>query len=574
MYKKQIRMRRREYTRQFFKGNWGLFFLSILRTIFLTVSNLMISWVMQLLIDVSTGSENTWSLGQVAVISVGALMALLVTFWLAYISTPKFVSRAIGQYKNYVFEKLSHKSIAALTGENTSLYISALSNDANTIETEYLCNIFNVVADVMLFVGALTMMLCYSPLLTAVSIALSLLPVVASILAGNRVAEAEKTVSRKNESYMSTLKDSLTGFSVVKSFRAEAAMCRLFAQQVKAVADAGCKRRKISTIVQALGMVAGCIAQIGVFLIGAWLAASGKGISAGVVIVFVQLMNYVISPIGTVPQYLAQWKAANALIDKLADALDRNVRDEGVPVDSQLREGIAVKNVSFSYEGEKEVLHNISTCFEAGKRYAVVGASGSGKSTLLNLLMAGHSDYDGEILIDGQELRSIGSNSLYELMSIVQQNVFVFNASIRDNITMFHDFPEEEVNQAIRLSGLSELIEKKGEDYLCGENGSGLSGGEKQRISIARTLLRRSSVLLVDEATAALDAQTAFQVMDSILALEGLTRIVVTHALDENLLRRYDCILTMKNGMLYESGTFDELMAKKGYFYSLYTVSQ
>ena len=574
MNNKQIRMRRREYTRQFFKGNWGLFFLSILRTIFLTVSNLMISWVMQLLIDVSTGSEDTWSLGQVAVIAVGALMALLVTFWLAYISTPKFVSQAIGQYKNYVFEKLSRKSIAAFSGENTSLYISALSNDANTIETEYLCNIFNVVADVMLFVGALTMMLCYSPLLTAVSIALSLLPVVASILAGNRVAEAEKTVSRKNESYMSTLKDSLTGFSVVKSFRAEAAMCRLFSQQVKAVADAGCKRRKISTIVQALGMVAGCIAQIGVFLIGAWLAASGKGISAGVVIVFVQLMNYVISPISTVPQYLAQWKAANALIDKLADALDRNVRDEGVPVDSQLREGIAVKNVSFSYEGEKEVLHSISTCFEAGKRYAIVGASGSGKSTLLNLLMAGHSDYDGEILIDGQELRSIGSNSLYELMSIVQQNVFVFNASIRDNITMFHDFPEEEVNQAIRLSGLSELIEKKGEDYLCGENGSGLSGGEKQRISIARTLLRRSSVLLVDEATAALDAQTAFQVMDSILALEGLTRIVVTHALDENLLRRYDCILTMKNGMLYESGTFDELMEKKGYFYSLYTVSQ
>ena len=567
MNNKQIRMRRREYTRQFFKGNWGLFFLSILRTIFLTVSNLMISWVMQLLIDI-------WSLGQVAVIAVGALMALLVTFWLAYISTPKFVSQAIGQYKNYVFEKMSRKSIAAFSGENTSLYISALSNDANTIETEYLCNIFNVVADVMLFVGALTMMLCYSPLLTAVSIALSLLPVVASILAGNRVAEAEKTVSRKNESYMSTLKDSLTGFSVVKSFRAEAAMCRLFSQQVKSVADAGCKRRKISTIVQALGMVAGCIAQIGVFLIGAWLAASGKGISAGVVIVFVQLMNYVISPIGTVPQYLAQWKAANALIDKLADALDRNVRDEGVPVDSQLREGIAVKNVSFSYEGEKEVLQSICTCFEAGKRYAIVGASGSGKSTLLNLLMAGHSDYDGEILIDGQELRSIGSNSLYELMSIVQQNVFVFNASIRDNITMFHDFPEEEVNQAIRLSGLSELIGKKGEDYLCGENGSGLSGGEKQRISIARTLLRRSSVLLVDEATAALDARTAFQVMDSILALEGLTRIVVTHALDENLLRRYDCILTMKNGMLYESGTFDELMEKKGYFYSLYTVSQ
>ena len=109
---------------------------------------------------------------------------------------------------------------------------------------------------------------------------------------------------------------------------------------------------------------------------------------------------------------------------------------------------------------------------------------------------------------------------------------------------------------------------------LCGENGSGLSGGEKQRISIARSLLKKSQVLLVDEATAALDAQTAFQVSNAILNLSGLTRIVITHALDETLLKQYDCVLTLKNGSIAESGSFDELMEKKGYFYSLYTISQ
>jgi ABC-type multidrug transport system fused ATPase/permease subunit len=139
---------------------------------------------------------------------------------------------------------------------------------------------------------------------------------------------------------------------------------------------------------------------------------------------------------------------------------------------------------------------------------------------------------------------------------------------------MFRDFPEEDIAEAIRLSGLSALIEEKGADYLCGENGSGLSGGEKQRISIARSLLKRAQVLLVDEATAALDAETAYKVSSAILQLEGITAIVVTHALDESLLKQYDSILTLKNGSIVESGTFGELIDKKGYFYSLFTISQ
>ena len=121
---------------------------------------------------------------------------------------------------------------------------------------------------------------------------------------------------------------------------------------------------------------------------------------------------------------------------------------------------------------------------------------------------------------------------------------------------------------------ISRLRKERGEDYRCGENGSGLSGGEKQRISIARSLLRSASVLLVDEATAALDAQTAFQVSSSILGLDSLTRIVVTHALDANLLSRYDEIVTLRSGRIVEKGIFDQLMNERGYFYSLYTVSQ
>lgn len=564
----------RPYTRQFYHKNGWCFALALLKTVVLTGANLLISWLLQQILDMVSGVDIGFSLGQM--IFAAAICVLLVSaaYIFAYFSKPRFVSRAMEQYKNFVFGKLSQKGISAFSGENTTLYISALSNDAQAIANNYISNIFAIIDQSVMFAAALAMMFWYSPVLTVVSIALSLLPILASLLAGNRVAVSEKKVSDMNENYMSTLRDSLVGFSVIKSFRAEAQMCRIFAKNVRNVSDATERRQKATIVIQMMSAVAGVITQLGVFLVGAYLALSGKNVTAGTVLVFVQLLNFVLEPIGTIPNYLAEYKAAKALIEKLATALSENVRDNGSCKKQELERHIEIKDLSFAYEADKPILHNLNFTFDAGKSYAIVGASGSGKSTLLNLLMAANNKYSGSICYDDTELKNIGGESLYEMISIIQQNVFIFNASIRDNITMFSSFPKNEVDRAIELSGLSSLIAARGEDYLCGENGSGLSGGEKQRISIARSLLKKSQVLLVDEATAALDPQTAFQVSSAILDLNSLTRIVVTHSLDEPLLKRYDCILALKNGFIAESGRFDELMDKKGYFYSLYTVSQ
>lgn len=574
MSKAAIQKRRRTYTKQFYRGNSFAFLITVFVTILLVCGNLMISWLCQVLVDISTGADVGFTLVEVMLLCIGCVGVFILGMGLSYVTKPRFIARAIGQYREHVFEKLAQKGISAFSGENTSFYISALSNDANTIETDYLSNIFLLIDDILLFFGSFALMLWYSPLLTAMAVILALLPVVASLLAGNRVARAEKLVSDKNEAYTSTLTDSLSGFAVVKAFRAEAAMCRLFGQRVREVTEAKTLRRKTLIIVQSMGLIAGLIAQLGVFVAGAAMALNGQAISAGTLIAFVNLMNFVVNPIGTVPQYLAQRKAACALIDKLADALDENVREEGKKHKADLSNGIHVEDLSFGYEEGKPVLQHVNYTFGAGKSYAIVGASGCGKSTLLNLLMAAHSNYEGAIRYDETDLKDIQSESLYDMVSIVQQNVFIFNASIRDNITMFTAFPAKEVERAIHLSGLSDLIRERGEDYLCGENGSGLSGGEKQRISIARSLLKKSQVLLVDEATAALDHRTAHQVTSAILGLQGLTRIVVTHALEANLLKQFDCVLTLKNGCIAEEGSFDELMDKKGYFYSLYMVSQ
>ena len=177
-------------------------------------------------------------------------------------------------------------------------------------------------------------------------------------------------------------------------------------------------------------------------------------------------------------------------------------------------------------------------------------------------------------MFDKIELRHIRPDSLFQTISLVHQNVFVFNDTIYHNVTLYKDFPDKEVRSALLAAGLSGLLANHGMDYVCGENGRALSGGEKQRISIARALLQNTSVLLMDEATAALDEITANSIMNSFLAMENITGIVVTHRLDETIMQKYDEIIVLHHGEVAEKGTFDHLINKRGLFYSLFTVSK
>ncbi len=565
---------KKQLTAQFYRGNLLIFFLAVFAALAGGSLNLIVSWIMQQLIDAASGIPGALSLGTLAKLTGGFVLLCAAFFLLKYASEPRFIERAMRQYKDFAFRKLTEKSISSFREESTAAYLSALTNDAGSIEADYLSQQLSVITKIVTFFGALAMMLWYSPLLTAVAVGVTALPLAASLLTGNQLQAAERRVSDRNRDFTAALTDCLSGFTVVKTFKAEKEIFSLFAENNQALEGEKFSRRRLKVLVGMIGAVTGVIAQLGVFLVGAWLALAGRGLTAGTVILFVNLMNFMIEPVAELPALLAGRQAALGLIGKLAEALEKNTVAEGGTELPGLESSIRLEDVSFSYESGKDALHNISAEFQAGKAYAIVGGSGSGKSTLLHLLMAGSADYRGQILLDGTELRNITPESLYEMMSVIQQNVFVFNASIKDNVSMFREFPQRELDEAIRHAHLSELLAERGEGYLCGENGSGLSGGEKQRISIARSLLKKSSVLLADEVTAALDAQTAHQVSGDILDLHGMTRIVVTHTLEEALLRRYDGILVLKNGEITEAGSFDELMAKKGYFYALYTVSQ
>lgn len=559
---------------QFFYKNIPIFCLAVFAALASGSLNLILSWIIQQLMDTAAGESGALSFRTLLLISAGFVLLCAGLSLLNYASQPRFLERAMRQYKDFAFKKLIGKSISSFRDESAAGYLSALTNDAASIETNYLAQMLAMITKAVTFIGALLLMCRYSLLMTAIAAGLTVLPLIASLLTGNRLQAVESRVSERNGEFTAALSDCLAGFTVVKNFKAEREIFRLFAQSNKALEHEKFTGRRIKTLVGMIGAVTGIFAQLGVFIAGVYLSMKGGSMTPGAVVLFVNLMNFIISPIAELPGLLACRKAALGLVDKLAAALERSSSREGSETLNRLEHGIRLENVSFAYEPGKTVLHGINAEFEAGRAYALVGGSGSGKSTLLNLLMAAETNYSGHILADGIELSDISTESLYGTMAAIQQNVFVFNASIKDNVSMFRDFPKTEMDEAIARAHLGALIRERGEDYLCGENGSGLSGGEKQRISIARSLLKKSSVLLADEVTAALDAQTAHRVSSDILDLQGITRIVVTHTLEESLLRRYDKIFVLRGGRIEEAGSFADLMANKGYFYALFTVAQ
>ena len=561
----------REYFRAFYEKNHIRYWAAMVLSVLSIGVNLFVTWLLGAMIDIIAAGEVDRLMGMLWV-WIGLAVFTVTVDTASYWAKLGFVRRALVQYKALAFRRLSEKSISAFSQENTGRYLSTLTNDVTTIESNYLEKPFEMAAYMLTGVGAFMMMIWYSPLLAAADVLLGLLPIAAGAVTGGALAKREKAVSDQNESFMAQIKDLLSGFSVIKSFKAEEETRKRFNGSNQTLENVKSRRRWCEALIGEASGLCGLVMQMGIFFLGAYLAIRGD-ITAGTVIIFINLSGYVLNAINILPKGLANRKAAAGLVEKLAEVTEENAGRAGDPVPPVLKDAITLENVTFGYEPGEPVLRDLSMRLEAGKKYALVGGSGSGKSTLLNLLMGAYDGYEGSVAIDGKELREIDTDSLYDVMSLIGQNVFLFDDTLYQNITMFRDFPEDKLELAVHRAGLDGLIEQRGENYRCGENGNGLSGGERQRVSIARCLMRETPVLLLDEATAALDNQTAFAVTDAILHLDGLTRMVVTHRLEAELLEQYDEIFVLRGGEICERGRFGELMERKEYFYSLYNVT-
>lgn len=564
---------------KFYENNMLNLTMSIVGTTVLSGAILCVPNLMKQVIDRIAGTGTSdWR--QLLTLGVAIILMELFSGVCTYYFRTAFSTKAVSQYRSYAFRELLNKDIQGFYNENSSTYTSALVNDISSIKEKFLDQIPIISQILICCIGAIVMMASYSVGLTLIAIAISFIPLLAALISGKNLTNAETSLSEQNSKYMAIVKDIFGGFSTIKSFKAEHAFNGIYNRQCEEVQKCQRHREKIIEKVNYHAAISGYITQFSVLFACVIFSFYDDKITSGTVIAFCQLINYLIDPVTNLPPMLADAKASLALVDKLGNILNSEEKQEKSTRLSPLEKSIQFKNVSYSYQGkltreESEIsLKNINLDIMAGKCYIIVGASGSGKSTLLKLIMGMIGSYEGEIFYDNTELREVSDDEIYKAIAFIQQETVIFNSSILDNITMYQEFSKDEIEEAVRQSGLTELVNQKGLHYECGENGSSLSGGERQRIAIARSLIRHTNVLLADEITAALDANTSFHVMSSIMELKDIARVLVLHDLDENILKQADEIITLKNGCIIEKGSFDELMEKKSYFYSLFTVSK
>lgn len=568
-YHIQKPIKRQSGRRALFENNARSLLFALIGICFKTISVLGFSTFTQKILDTISGTE-AHTISQLIRYALFCVICLLIAATLEYRCWTQFRSNALLQYRAHIYDQVLKKNIAAFQSESSADYLSAISNDLSQIKDGYIESLPYLAELVLNFVGTMILMLYYDPKLAAIAVGACVFPIIASLTRMQEVSVCEENLSTANSLFLRAFSEVLQGFRIIKSTKSETQISDKLLTENKSAAYAFCRREHTEIAVAYTASLAGHIAQIIFFVVSMLLARSDSRISAGVIVAFVQLMRNIIQLAITMPELIACVKAAKSLMHK-HDALLENSQPVGRDIAVFCKQSITVDHVTAGYNGTDSVLKNITYKFQTNGCYAIIGESGSGKTTLLNLLTGFHRQYTGAIRYDNTSIKDISNESLCQLISVIHQDVFIFDATIAENVSMFRPYSEADLLDAAHKAGLSSLIEQKGWNYRCGENGNMLSGGEKQRIGIARSILQGADVLFFDEVTSALDAKTGHQIMDTIQKMSQKTRIVITHDLYPDLMNEFDAILVLKDGQIAEVGTFHELIAKQGVCYNFVT---
>jgi len=597
---------RNPLSQSFFQGNRKNLFMAVFGTTVLSVGILSVPQLMQILIDFLSGNHR-YSMHQIILMAIAVLLMVSFSGLCTYYFRTKFSTKAVFQYRKMAYHYLSKKKVTEFYGQNTAVYLSALNTDLQKIKEDFLDQIPILSQIVICGIGAVLVMIRYNFFLAMMACLISLIPFFAALFSGRNMEKIEENLSKENAEYLAFLKDFAVGFTIIKSYKVEGIFSALhdkICQKVEARME---EREKCVEKINYFAAISGYITQFAILLLCAVVAYRSKSISVGTVLAFSRLINYIIDPVTELPGMLSKARTAYALSEQFWEKIgegeqeqkeqqeqkerqeqensgeivkddyhkhiDTDSHKKALPIPA-LQGDICFSHISFSYTPEKQVLKDFTLRVKEGEKLILLGASGSGKSSILKLLMGIERSQGGKISIGNRQLSTLPEESLFRSISYIQQEVFIFDGSIYENITLFQKYSEEELKQVIEKSGLKNLILEKGLDYPCGENGAALSGGERQRINIARSLLRKTPILLADEITAALDKENSYLVLDSLLSLENITEILVLHDLDSRILSRVDRICVFKEGEIVEEGIFSELMEKKGYFYSLFMMEQ
>ena len=558
--------------KQLIKYHKKSFYTFMIFNILVSLTNIAFAYSIKIIID-SGMSQNREALTQA--ILIGAIVIFIYAS-LNFISLRlrnKLVRQIMSRYKNKVFKSILDRDYREFSKEKSGKFISILTENMKKIEQDYLHQYFNISKNISLMIFSLVAMFIGNWFLTLLVIIASIIPMMISGFIGQKSASLQNSSMIADQKYLAKVKDILAGFLVIKSFNVKKTIRQDYKNESEKLDEIYFIKGKFDVLSNVISQLSGMIVFLVAFGGGMYLVFGGHT-TIGSVTAIVQLVNFVVMPLNEIGMGMSKFREGQATLNsfEVKDVIELQTGKTKEYFDDV----ISFSNVDFSYpNAEEKIFNHLSLQIKKGEKIAIVGMSGSGKSTLLNLLLRFYDVTSGYISIDNQDLQAISAESLYNLMTIVQQDVYIFDDTLKANITLSQSFTEEDIKKAVQQSGLESYIleNELGLQTLCGENGSNLSGGERQRLSIARALIRKTPILLLDEATSSLDNKVTTEIENSILEIQDLTVLVVTHKLNKSMLKKYNRILFMKNGVIVEDGSFDNLMDRKGEFYKLVELS-
>ena len=530
----------------YFKQQWPRLILFAAFTLgvsfFAPLKNFQLKW----LIDSKSKQE---ALGY-----MGLVFAITFSSWfferLSRRSFTRIACGAVEQVRQRILEQVLHRTVAQYNAEGDAAYLSLLTTDLRTLYDDYYMSLFNIVFWGGIMLCALAMYLYISPVMLLAILLVTIPPLVLPRRMNERLKATRDAFSLQMADYTQQLKELLGGFEIIRSFLREDAYAALHQKAARKARESELDyQQSLNAMVTNTSLISNLIFPV-VMLVGLFLAFDGR-LTMGTVSTAASMANFVITPCHQIAQCWAKVKSSQGIRQRLEAAMaEPQAAEQGEPIGHI--ESIQCETVRFAYPNTAEpVLKDASLTVDAAQKVALVGESGCGKSTLAKLLFQYYPDYSGDILFNGRQVRTLNRTALYRRVGYIAQTAYLFHDTIRNNICLHEDFPDEQLAHAIAAAGLTDWVASlpDGLDTVISENGKNLSGGQRQRIGIARLALRSYDLIIADEITASLDPDTSQQVMENLIAMPCMV-VAITHDVAGSFMHQFDKVYRVEHGVV------------------------